>query len=188
MTDKHLAFEDFAEFKGGRWIPKARVIDGVKHTESQATIDDMARFWSALTVMRDSFQKHGVERFALLTCNVGSFPKECQKLANLIKTTVVAYTGFITAQIIPDLPEPPFPDPEKTKNRMRAVPLWVDRRRKSPPPSDPLLEHLMKWEANGKSFNEHLWALKNYKKHPLFVFPPPNLAVAFEPRKSTIGP
>ena len=56
MTDKHFAFEEFAEFKGGRWIPKARVINGVKHTESQATIDDMARFWSALTVMRDLFQ------------------------------------------------------------------------------------------------------------------------------------
>jgi hypothetical protein len=82
MTRAVLDLEKIAEKKGGKWVPREVVINGVKHVESQATVDDLSPRYDALTRVSEKLRVGGVSAFRILSCNIGKdaqFGSDLQK-------------------------------------------------------------------------------------------------------------
>jgi hypothetical protein len=170
-----LKFLEVAERQGEGWVPKAQKMPGTTtiQKESQSTIDALLPKWETLDVMRDAFTTNGTDRFILLTCSVGTFPKECQALANLINATVVAYTDKIaTNEFTPPFDEPPG-------MMIRPVQCWCT----APPntPLNPVPDHLTKIAQSEHSEKQEAWLLQNWKRHHLFSMIPAGPVVACKP-------
>jgi hypothetical protein len=172
---KTLTFLDLAEKQGDKWVPKARTRPGttIKESESQGAIDALAPKWEILQVMKSAFTANGTDRLVLLTCSVGTFPKECQALADIIKTTVVAYRDKIaTAEFTPPFKEPP-------NNVIRPVYCWCTASPNSinAPRPDPLTTALQTPQPPAME----QWILANWKKHPYFSLLPLGPGVECKP-------
>jgi hypothetical protein len=175
IDEEVLNFLDIAQKDGTSWVPKSRRDPGAvaAFTPSQATVDRLAPKWAALQAMRDAFSTNQIDRLILLTCNVGLFPDECQKLANLIRTTVVAYRALIATTEV----TPPFDEP--LNRSMRSVMIWstTDHSSQRPPP-DPLTNAMF---MNSIPEATNKWILANWKHHPYWAMIPAGPGIECKP-------
>jgi hypothetical protein len=166
ITKATLDFLDVAETKDGRWVPKDQKRPGstIVFRESQATIDALAPRWAVIEAMRDAFTSNRIDRLVLHSCSLGLYPAECQKLANLIGTTVVAYRGRIAFAEL----DPPFVEPGNMA--MRSVMCWcIPNGSLTQPPPDPFLRLVFSSVAPGSP--EERLVLSNWKQHWVWAGP-----------------
>lgn len=156
-------FLTVAQRSGSGWAPRPfrKPGDVAATTLGQGVIDAMAAKWEALDAMKTAFTANKIDRLILLTCNVGTFGAQCQRFANLIGTTVVAYRAKIAATEY----DPPFGD--GPGRFIRPVQVWCTAppHTEAAPFADPFITALL----GAKTPAMEAFLRANWRKHPYFA-------------------